>query len=64
MSLSVHHSDPSVWGVALADIARHVAKAYALEAAIPENDVLRRIKQFIDAEWGMPTDLPEGHLDK
>jgi len=54
--------DPSLWGIALVDIARHVAKAYALDGVASENDALARIKQVFDAEWGAPTEMPEGRL--
>jgi hypothetical protein len=62
VSLRTHNDDPAVWGIALADAMRHVAKAYALKGKISENNALVRIKQVFDAEWGAPTDLPEGRL--
>jgi len=62
VALSTNHPDPAVWGIALVDIARHVAKAYELAGTVPENEALRRIKQLIDAEWTAPTDMPEGRL--
>jgi hypothetical protein len=62
VSLFTHHHDPAVWGIAFADAMRHVAKAYALNGKLAENDALVRIKQTFDAEWGAPTDLPEGRL--
>jgi cell division protein FtsL len=62
VSLATHHDDPAVWGIALADAMRHVAKAYALNGARSENDALVRMKQTFDAEWNAPTDLPEGSL--
>jgi len=62
VSLLTHHSDPAVWGIALVDIARHVAKAYELSGSVSENEALARIKRLIDAEWKVPTDMPEGRL--
>jgi hypothetical protein len=62
VALTLGHSDPSVWGIALADIARHAAKAYALNSKMSENEALTRIKQVFDAEWSSPTELPEGRL--
>jgi len=53
---------PALWGIALVDIARHVAKAYALNGTCTEDAALAQIKQLFDAEWGSPTDLPEGTL--
>lgn len=43
------------WGLLLADIARHAAKAYANEGH-EEREVLARIKQFLNAEFSDPTD--------
>ena len=62
VSLFTHHHDPAAWGIAFADAIRHVAKAYALNGKISENDALVRIKQMFDAEWGAPTVWPEGRL--
>ncbi len=64
VSLITYHDDPAVWGVALADAMRHVAKAYALNGALSENDALVRIKQVFDAEWNGTTELPEGRLEQ
>jgi hypothetical protein len=64
VALETNHPDPSVWGIALVDIARHAAKAYALNGAISESDALVRIKQLFDAEWSSPTELPEGKLQE
>jgi hypothetical protein len=62
MSVLTHHENPAAWGLALVDIARHVAKAYALKGQMTENEALERIKQLFDAEWKTPTDIPEGRL--
>jgi hypothetical protein len=62
VALMKDHPDPSVWGIALVDIARHAAKAYALDGGISESEALRRIKQLFDAEWSSPTEMPEGRL--
>lgn len=45
------------WGQLLADIARHVAKAYANEGR-NEPEVLARIQQFSNGEFSRPTDTP------
>jgi hypothetical protein len=45
------------WGLLLADVARHAAKAYANEGHNPA-DVLARIRQLLDAEFANPTDTP------
>jgi hypothetical protein len=62
VSVSPSHPDPSVWGIALVDVARHVAKAYALNSGLSEGESLERIRQVFDAEWSAPTELPEGRI--
>ncbi|MBI5544540.1 MAG: DUF5076 domain-containing protein [Deltaproteobacteria bacterium] len=47
--------DPASWGLMLADLARHVAKAYEREGG-NEEEVLARIKLAFEAEWRSPTD--------
>jgi hypothetical protein len=54
--------DPAAWGVMLADLARHVANAYAREAGLDQAKTLQRIKAAIDAELGSPTDVPTGRV--
>ena len=48
---------PGAWGLLLADLARHAAKAYANEGH-DHQIALDRIKQVLDAEWSEPTDSP------
>lgn len=62
VTLQTASPDPAAWGIALADIARHAAKAYALNGTMPEEVALRRIKQVFDAEWASPTYAPTGRL--
>lgn len=52
--------DPAAWGLALVDLARHVARAYAQTQGKPPAAVLRRIREGFDAEWGNATDTPTG----
>jgi hypothetical protein len=47
--------DAGAWGLLLADVARHAAKAYANEGR-DEHEVLARIHQFLAAELASPTD--------
>jgi hypothetical protein len=54
-SLITAWREPGTWGLLLADLARHVAKAYANEG-LNEVETLVRIRQFLDAEFSMPTD--------
>ena len=54
-------SDPAAWGIALADLARHVARARA-SSEIAARDVLNRVREGFDAELDSPTDEPTGHF--
>jgi hypothetical protein len=62
VALQTAHPDPAAWGLALVDIARHAAKAYALNGTLQEDAALARIKQAFDAEWSSPTYVPTGRL--
>lgn len=55
VSLRTTWKDPGAWGLALADIARHAARAYAAEGQDPER-ALQRIRQLWEAEFAEPTD--------
>lgn len=57
--LNTTWDDPGAWGLLLADIARHVAKAYSSSSNTTEQEVLLGIKQLFDSEWCSPTDEPE-----
>jgi hypothetical protein len=57
VSLQTVFEDVGAWGLMLVDIARHLARAYEQEGRDP-NETLRQIKQFFDAEWNNPTDMP------
>src|SRR5262245_22291139 len=54
--------DPAAWGILLVDLARHLARAYHQGAGRPLEETLARIRIGFDAEWGSPTDDPEGEL--
>jgi uncharacterized protein DUF5076 len=54
-------SDPAAWGIALADLARHVARAHA-SSEVTVHVVLSRIREGLDAELDSPTDEPTGHF--
>jgi Domain of unknown function (DUF5076) len=47
--------DSATWGLMLVDIARHAANAYANEGH-NRDEVLARIRQFMEAEFAKPTD--------
>lgn len=54
--------DPAAWGIALADLARHLANAYQLSRDLPKEQALARIREGFDTEWGTPTTPVEGDL--
>lgn len=54
--------DAGRWGIALVDIARHVANAYQQAFGADPNEVLGRIRELFDAEWSSPTDTPQGGI--
>lgn len=54
--------DPAAWGLMLADLARHIANAYAVSEGRSSSEVLARIRVGLDAEWDNPTDVPAGDL--
>ncbi len=56
-------ADPAAWGLLLADIARHAAKAYAAQGK-DEATALERIREGLSAEWASPTDEPLDHSQR
>ncbi len=54
--------DPASWGIMLVDLAKHIAIAYNQSEGMSQQDVLNRIKEGFDAEWGDPTDVPTGKI--
>jgi hypothetical protein len=55
VTLQTTWNDPGAWGLLLVDVAHHAAKAYKTEGRDP-NEVLARIRDLWDAEWGKATD--------
>ena len=51
ISLQRAFEEPGVWGVLFADVARHVARAFAKETDMSEAEVLQQIRQMFDAQW-------------
>jgi hypothetical protein len=51
-------ADPAAFGLALADAARHGAKAWAQATDCTEEEALERIWWGFDAERASPTDEP------
>ena len=48
--------EPDMWGLLLADVARHASRAYARESAYSEDEALGRIIDMFEAEIARPTD--------
>jgi len=57
VSLRPAFDEPDVWGVLLADLARHAARVFAQEKKFTEEDALDRICGMFHSEMNMPTDL-------
>jgi Domain of unknown function (DUF5076) len=57
LTLRTTWKDAGAWGLLLADVARHAAKAYANEGQ-NRAVVLAKIRQLLDAEFSRPTDNP------
>ena len=55
LTLMTCWKDPGAWGLLLADVARHAAKAYGREGQ-DADEVSRRIREMFEAEWSSPTD--------
>jgi hypothetical protein len=55
--------DPAAWGLALVDIARHVARAHAQEGK-NEEEVFQRILASFRAELESSTDTPTGKIQE
>jgi len=62
LTLMTCWKDPGAWGLLLADVARHAAKAYGREGQDP-HEVTRRIREMFEAEWSSPTDDPKDLTD-
>lgn len=55
--------DPFAWGIVLADLARHIVNAEALNnKAVDKEAFLERMLEGFEAEIESPTDEAEGEL--
>ncbi len=55
--------DPFAWGIVLADLARHIANAHAIQNPEVDKDAfLDRLLEGFEAEITNPTDEPEGEV--
>jgi hypothetical protein len=49
--------EPEVWGILLADVARHIGRIYAREANLREDAVVEKVWAMFEAEMNRPTDI-------
>jgi hypothetical protein len=61
VSLRRAFDDPEAWGMLMADLARHVARIYATEANMREEETLARVRGIFEAEMDAPSDLGSTH---
>jgi hypothetical protein len=54
--------DPGNWGILLADVARHVARAIQLHDGRLPTETVARITQVFNVEIETPTDKPDGEF--
>jgi len=48
--------DPDPWGMLIADVTRHIARIYATESNLSQDQVIERVRTIYDAEMAEPTD--------
>ena len=56
VSLRRAFDDPEAWGMLLADVTRHIARIYAKESPLSEDQVIERVRSIYDAEMDAPSD--------
>ena len=63
LTVSVRRSfdDASVWGILLADVARHVSRIYAEEDGVTEEEALSKVVETLTSELMDPTDVGRTH---
>jgi len=55
-------NDPMIWGMMLADLARHLANAYNQQHGYSFDNTVNRIREGFDVELDSPTDFPSGGI--
>ena len=48
--------DAEAWGMLIADVTRHIARIYAKESPLSEDQVIERVRSIYDAEMDSPSD--------
>jgi hypothetical protein len=56
VSLRRAFEDVDLWGMLIADVARHAARVFATETGMSEEQALATIRTMFDAELDEPTD--------
>ena len=56
VSLLPAFETPDMWGMLLADVARHAARAFAAEKVCSEDEAMESILELLVAELDAPTD--------
>jgi hypothetical protein len=56
VSLRRAFDDVDTWGMLIADITRHIARIYASESTLTEDQVIERVRSLYNAEMDSPTD--------
>ena len=57
VSLLPAFETPDMWGMLLADVARHAARSFAAEKKCTEEEAMQSIVELLVAELDEPTDL-------
>ena len=56
VSLRRAFDDAEAWGMLIADVTRHIARIYAKESPLSEDQVIDRVRSIYDAEMDSPSD--------
>ena len=56
VSLRRAFDDPEPWGMLIADVTRHIARIYATESSLSQDQVVERVRSIYEAEMDSPTD--------
>ncbi|MCC6889944.1 MAG: DUF5076 domain-containing protein [Hyphomicrobiales bacterium] len=62
VSLRRAFDDPDPWGMLLADVTRHIARLYATEGALTQDQVVERVRATYDSEMAAPGDTGSGSV--
>jgi hypothetical protein len=57
VSLRRAFDEPDVWGMLIADLTRHVARIYANEGPMSQDQVIERVRSIYEAEMDTPSEL-------